>query len=63
MAGYRCIRLAQTLLCIASRGATQTAPETEGVQRMAEATGLRVEELGLFTDLYQLTMAQSYFAQ
>ena len=30
---------------------------------MAEATGLRVEELGLFTDLYQLTMAQSYFAQ
>ena len=30
---------------------------------MAEATGLGVEELGLFTDLYQLTMAQSYFAQ
>ena len=27
---------------------------------MAEATGIRVEELGLFTDLYQLTMAQSY---
>jgi nicotinate phosphoribosyltransferase len=30
---------------------------------MAEATGIRVEDLGLFTDLYQLTMAQSYFAQ
>jgi nicotinate phosphoribosyltransferase len=30
---------------------------------MVEAVGLRVEELGLFTDLYQLTMAQSYFAQ
>jgi hypothetical protein len=29
---------------------------------MAEATGLRMEELGLFTHLYQLTMAQSYFA-
>jgi nicotinate phosphoribosyltransferase len=30
---------------------------------MAEATGIGVEDLGLFTDLYQLTMAQSYFAQ
>jgi nicotinate phosphoribosyltransferase len=30
---------------------------------MAAATGLGVEELGLFTDVYQLTMAQSYFAQ
>jgi nicotinate phosphoribosyltransferase len=30
---------------------------------MAAATGIGVEELGLFTDLYQLTMAQSYFAQ
>jgi nicotinate phosphoribosyltransferase len=30
---------------------------------MAEATGIGVEELGLFTDLYQLTMIQSYFAQ
>ncbi|MDH3599895.1 MAG: nicotinate phosphoribosyltransferase [Candidatus Tectomicrobia bacterium] len=28
---------------------------------MAEATGVRLEDLGLFTDLYQLTMAQSYF--
>lgn len=27
---------------------------------MAEASGIPVEELGLFTDLYQLTMAQSY---
>ena len=27
---------------------------------MAEAAGIHVEELGLFTDLYQLTMAQSY---
>ena len=27
---------------------------------MAETAGIRVEELGLFTDLYQLTMAQSY---
>ncbi|MBM3222952.1 MAG: hypothetical protein FJZ47_03995 [Candidatus Tectomicrobia bacterium] len=27
---------------------------------MAEAAGLRVEDLGLFTDMYQLTMAQSY---
>ena len=27
---------------------------------MAEATGIPVGELGLFTDLYQLTMAQSY---
>jgi nicotinate phosphoribosyltransferase len=27
---------------------------------MAEAMGLRAEEFGLFTDLYQLTMAQSY---
>jgi nicotinate phosphoribosyltransferase len=30
---------------------------------MAEAIGISMEELGLFTDLYQLTMAQSYFAQ
>jgi len=30
---------------------------------MAEATGIHVEELGLFTDLYQLTMAQGYFTQ
>lgn len=28
---------------------------------MREATGIKAEELGLFTDLYQLTMAQSYF--
>ncbi|GIX47224.1 MAG: nicotinate phosphoribosyltransferase pncB2 [Candidatus Tectimicrobiota bacterium] len=28
---------------------------------MAEATGIGVDELGLLTDLYQLTMAQSYF--
>lgn len=28
---------------------------------MAEATGIKIDELGLFTDLYQLTMAQSYF--
>ena len=27
---------------------------------MAEAAGIQVEDLGLFTDLYQLTMAQSY---
>lgn len=27
---------------------------------MAEAAGIPVEDLGLFTDLYQLTMAQSY---
>jgi nicotinic acid phosphoribosyltransferase len=27
---------------------------------MAEAAGIHVEELGLFTDLYQWTMAQSY---
>lgn len=27
---------------------------------MAEAVGIRAEELGLFTDMYQLTMAQSY---
>ena len=27
---------------------------------MAEAAGIHVEDLGLFTDLYQLTMAQSY---
>lgn len=27
---------------------------------MAEAAGILVEDLGLFTDLYQLTMAQSY---
>jgi nicotinate phosphoribosyltransferase len=27
---------------------------------MAEATGIAAEDLGLFTDLYQLTMAQSY---
>ncbi len=27
---------------------------------MAEAAGVRVEDLGLFTDMYQLTMAQSY---
>lgn len=27
---------------------------------MAEAMGIRTEEFGLFTDLYQLTMAQSY---
>jgi nicotinate phosphoribosyltransferase len=27
---------------------------------MAEAAGIPMEELGLFTDLYQLTMAQSY---
>jgi nicotinate phosphoribosyltransferase len=30
---------------------------------MAEATGITVEELGLLTDLYQLTMAQSYLQQ
>jgi nicotinate phosphoribosyltransferase len=30
---------------------------------MAEATGITEDELGLFTDLYQLTMAQSYFQQ
>ena len=28
---------------------------------MREATGITAEDLGLFTDLYQLTMAQSYF--
>jgi nicotinate phosphoribosyltransferase len=27
---------------------------------MAEAAGIPMEDLGLFTDLYQLTMAQSY---
>jgi len=27
---------------------------------MAEAAGIQAEDLGLFTDLYQLTMAQSY---
>jgi nicotinic acid phosphoribosyltransferase len=27
---------------------------------MAEAAGIPVEDLGLFTDLYQLTMVQSY---
>ena len=27
---------------------------------MAEATGIHVEERGLFTDMYQWTMAQSY---
>jgi nicotinate phosphoribosyltransferase len=30
---------------------------------MAEATGVTAAELGLLTDLYQLTMAQSYFDQ
>lgn len=29
---------------------------------MAEAIGVQADELGLFTDLYQLTMAESYFA-
>lgn len=29
---------------------------------MTEATGIRTEELGLCTDLYQLTMAESYYA-
>jgi nicotinate phosphoribosyltransferase len=28
---------------------------------MIEEAGIALEELGLFTDLYQLTMAQSYF--
>ncbi len=28
---------------------------------MSEATGITAEELGLFTDLYQLTMAESYW--
>ena len=28
---------------------------------MREAAGVGLEDLGLFTDLYQLTMAQSYF--
>jgi nicotinate phosphoribosyltransferase len=28
---------------------------------MAEAAGITTDDLGLFTDLYQLTMAQSYF--
>jgi nicotinate phosphoribosyltransferase len=30
---------------------------------MVEATGITTAELGLLTDLYQLTMAQSYFQQ
>jgi nicotinate phosphoribosyltransferase len=30
---------------------------------MAEAIGITAEDFGLLTDLYQLTMAQSYFDQ
>src|SRR5690349_14386309 len=38
---------------------TATPPLATRRRRMAEAAGIPVEELGLFTDLYQLTMAQS----
>ena len=34
---------------------------TIGVRRMANVMEVGIEDLGLFTDLYQLTMAQSYF--